>query len=405
MKKIGYFIGQFPGPSHIYFWREINSLRSLGLDVDYCSTRLPKTEIAKHDWVADCINQTIYLYPINVKNALQALIALLNAFPFGWIRCFTSIKNADVNSFREKLKLIAYVFMAARLLSVAKQRKWEHFHVGFCGDAANIALFTRLLGGPTYSLTLHSPLYGFGPNQIQKWSNAKFGTAVSKYLLNDLQQCLGSNLPPVYLASLGVDLKSLVRKNSYVHWKVGEKLRIFCAARLAPTKDQLNLLKAASIICKKGINIEIRLAGEDMDPNKWYTNKLKDYVLENNMSENLILLGNISESCVYRELENAHIFVMPSNEEGIGVAVMEAMGMGIPVITTNAGGLPELVTDGKTGLIVPSANPEALAAKIIHLIESPDLAFKIAKNAIKDIEKNHRSEVGAEIIASKILEI
>jgi colanic acid/amylovoran biosynthesis glycosyltransferase len=404
MKKIGYFIGQFPSPSHTYFWREINDLRSLGLEVDISSTQLPKTELAKHDWVDECVKQTIYLYPINFKQCLQTIVFLLKAFPFGWMKCFQSIYRADVKNLPEKIKLIAYILLGARLGSIATQQKWEHFHVGFCAAAANVALFSRLLGGPTYSLTLHSALSDFGSNQIQKWSNAKFGTAVSNNLLQELHQKIGAKLPPVFMVPMGVDVKKLVRQSNYVPWSKGKPLTIFCGARLTPRKGQLDLLKAAAIVYQKGVDVEIRLAGEDMGADKWFTNKLKTEAEALGLSNQLKLIGTISESRVYEELENAHLFILASYAEGMSVAVMEAMGMGVPVITTDVDGLPELVSNGETGVLVQPGNIDMLADKMMYIIEHPDFALQLSNNSVKAIHLHHRSELGAEILARKMQE-
>jgi len=402
MKKTSYFIGQFPGPSHTYFWREISDLRNLGQDVDISSTRLPETEIAKHEWASECISQTIYIYPMRFKHVLQALYVLLKAFPFGWYRCLKSIVQADVDNLKERLKLFAYLFIGARLNYLAKQKEWEHFHVGFCRDAANIVVFSRLLGGPTYSLTLHSALNDFGSNQIQKWSHAKFGTAVSNNLLEELKERIGSKLPPTSVVPMGVDAKKLQRKIGYQPWKPKQTLRIFCGARLTPKKGQHDLLEATSILKDNGIDVEVRLAGEDMGEGKWYTNKLKTLAQELGMADSLKLLGTISEGEVYEELQNCHFFVLASYAEGMSVAVMEAMGIGAPVVTTSVDGLVDLIEDGKTGVIVSPGDQEALASKMMFLIEHPEYTKEMAESAVREVYDHHRSEIGAELLAQKI---
>lgn len=402
MKKISYFIGQFPGPSHTYFWREINDLRSLGQDVDISSTRLPETEIAKHEWVTECISQTKYLYPMRPKHVIQALFVLLKAFPIGWFRCLKSIIQADVNNFKERIKLFAFLILGARLNYFAKKQKWEHIHVGFCRDAANIVVFSKLLGGPTYSLTLHSALNDFGSNQIQKWSHAKFGTAVSNNLLEELKQRIGNKLPPTTVVPMGVDKNKLIRKIVYETWKPAQTLKIFCAARLTPKKGQHDLLEAASIIKANGIDVEVRIAGEDMGEEKWYTNKLKKLAEELGMTESLKLLGTLSEGQIYEELQNCHLFVLASYAEGMSVAVMEAMGIGAPVVTTSVDGLVDLIEDGKTGIIVSPGDKVAMASKIMFLIENPDYTKEMAESAVREVYQHHRSEIGAELLAQKI---
>ena len=71
-------------------------------------------------------------------------------------------------------------------------------------------------------------------------------------------------------------------------------------------------------------------------------------------------------------LTAADVFVQPSLSEGLPLAVLEAMGFGLPVVATRVGGVPEAVVDGDTGYLVPPGNPEALAAALARVIESAD---------------------------------
>jgi glycosyltransferase involved in cell wall biosynthesis len=82
---------------------------------------------------------------------------------------------------------------------------------------------------------------------------------------------------------------------------------------------------------------------------------------------------------VRQRLAQADVLVMPSLSEGLGVAVLEAMAMGKPVVASNTGGLPEAVADGETGLLVPPGNAEALAGALLALLEDPDRAQAMGK--------------------------
>jgi glycosyltransferase involved in cell wall biosynthesis len=91
------------------------------------------------------------------------------------------------------------------------------------------------------------------------------------------------------------------------------------------------------------------------------------------LTENIKLLGFQTHERVSELLDRSDILVLPSLSEGIPVAVMEAMASGLPVIATNVTGVPELVEDGVTGLLVPSKNSSALSEAILKLVRSPDL--------------------------------
>lgn len=86
------------------------------------------------------------------------------------------------------------------------------------------------------------------------------------------------------------------------------------------------------------------------------------------------------------------IFVLPSHSEGVSLALLEAMGMGLPVIATAVGGLPEVVADGVNGLLIPSQDPEALAQALARLLDDPALAKKLGENARRQVEENFSLE-------------
>jgi len=71
------------------------------------------------------------------------------------------------------------------------------------------------------------------------------------------------------------------------------------------------------------------------------------------------------------------VFVLPSREEGLPISVLEAMAAGLPVVASRVGGIPELVVDGETGLLVPPRDPQAMAAALRRLVDDPDLRRRL----------------------------
>jgi glycosyltransferase involved in cell wall biosynthesis len=86
------------------------------------------------------------------------------------------------------------------------------------------------------------------------------------------------------------------------------------------------------------------------------------------------------------------VFAFPSLGEGFGLALAEAMACGVPVVASAVGGVPELVTDGASGLLVPPADPEALAAAILRILDEPDLAAGLSTTALRVISDNFSVE-------------
>lgn len=117
-------------------------------------------------------------------------------------------------------------------------------------------------------------------------------------------------------------------------------------------------------------------------------NKGHEYLIEasKNFSDiKLNIISNILDASKY--LKNFDIFVLPSLKEGLPYVILEAGLAGLPVIASNVGGIPEIIEDGKDGLLVPPANSEELAKAIKKLIENKTLCENLAKNLNEKIKK------------------
>ena len=89
--KIGYFIPEFPGQTHIFFWREMQALREIGVEPAVVSTRLPDRSLISHPWAAEAQRDTEYLFPPRARNVLGAVWTLLRAGPRGWWRATVTL--------------------------------------------------------------------------------------------------------------------------------------------------------------------------------------------------------------------------------------------------------------------------------------------------------------------------
>lgn len=399
--KIGYLVPQFPGQTHIFFWREIRELKKLGVSPRLISTKLPKKENIVHSWARSAIKQTFYLCSFSVKSAVDACFEILKTGPSAWLRCINSVIDADCFSFLDRLNLIPAVFFGALLAKLAKDDNLSHIHVQSCANCANIALFAHLISGLSYSLTLHNPLRVYGSNQKQKWKNASFAICISKKIKTEVINILQGFVPnSIEFAPMGVDPKYFKRNKQYTV-NDGKKTQvIFSCGRLNPCKGFEYLINAIKILHENGHVFRLNIAGGEECEN--YTKFLKKIINEFGLDNSVTLLGAISEKKVKNELEQASIFVLPSLDEGIPVAIMEAMAMGVPVVSTTGGSIPEIIKNGQNGIIVPPKNSKQLAEVILQVSRNKELAEKFSNAGRRTVLKSFNSKISADVIVKNV---
>jgi glycosyltransferase involved in cell wall biosynthesis len=141
-------------------------------------------------------------------------------------------------------------------------------------------------------------------------------------------------------------------------------MRFLSIGRLIPIKGHLVLLRALARALEREPGLELRIAGRGV-----LDGGLKAYARELGVADAVRFLGQVTP--VQGEIEAAAAVVVPSLGEGFGMVALEAMERARPVVATDIGGLSDIVRDGETGLLVPSADPEALADAMLAIVSDP----------------------------------
>jgi len=202
-----------------------------------------------------------------------------------------------------------------------------------------------------------------------------------------------SNYDRDFLIRRGLDLKNV----SVIHNGVSEinehlslpislkGLIIGTAARLTKVKGINYLIEAFSLLVKKyrDINLVILGDGEDRIELEELTNKL-------DISNRVYFLGSIPNARKY--FINFDIFVLPSLMDFLPIAIIEALAMGRAIVATNVGGIPEIIEDGKMGILVPAGDSKVLADAIERLIVDRELREKVGENGYKRFKEEFTVE-------------
>lgn len=400
MQTIGYLVPEFPGQTHNFIWRERCHLRRLGVETVLISTRRPQT-VAPFEWARGAEAETCYLVPASAGDLVRAVFDVLVAGPRAWARCVGALVQAKGLSPGQRVRLLAMIPVAAKLSRFARRRGLSHVHVHSCADAANVAMLASFLAPLTYSLTLHGPqLETYGRNQPQKWRHARFALVVSKRLRRAVAKVLSGNLPPhVGTASMGVSLEQFRRGEPYTPWRGGAgPVRLFSCGRLNPVKGHGTLLEAVRLLRGRGYDVRLRIAGEDEAGGEGFHREVVRRLAETGLQSVVELLGAVSEEGVRAELERAHLFVLASLDEGVPVAVMEAMAMEVPAVVTDVGGTGELVENGVDALLVPPDDAAAFADAVARVLADPDLAERLSRASRRKVATGYHDGRSAEAL-------
>lgn len=189
----------------------------------------------------------------------------------------------------------------------------------------------------------------------------------------------------VDVVPLGIDLQEFdpanyARRQARKFFKLPRNARIIgVLGRLDPQKGQEFLLRAVPGVVKNHPNAHVVIAGDETAGESGYKASLEHVCRTLAIDKRVTFLPFTND--VPRLLAALDVFVLPSFSETYGLVVIEAMAMKTPVIATNAGGVPEIVTNGKTGLLVEPRDSDALGRAIQSLLANVALRSKITRAA------------------------
>jgi glycosyltransferase involved in cell wall biosynthesis len=150
---------------------------------------------------------------------------------------------------------------------------------------------------------------------------------------------------------------------------------IVTAGRISPQKGLDVLAAATALLVKEIPDVLVRVYGAPQPGWEDYDAQLRQQVTDLELEGRFRLNGFVEDPA--RHWASASVYTQPSRREGLPLAVVEAMAVGLPVVATTVGGLPEVVEDGTTGLLVPPDDPEALARALAELLEDPGRARRM----------------------------
>jgi glycosyltransferase involved in cell wall biosynthesis len=218
----------------------------------------------------------------------------------------------------------------------------------------------------------------------EKVAEAAFVAAISNYNRElILSECRGNHADKVTVVHCGVDTEVFrSRSHETPHEKGENPFMVLCIGTLHEVKGQAYLIEACRTLEDRRIDFVCHFVGDGPDKQS-----LTGLAEQSGLSKKIRFHGRLTRDEIARLLLDADVLAAPSvptrdgRREGIPVVLMEAMGSGVPVIASNISGIPELVKDKSTGLLVPPRDATSLADALECYFRDPDLRQRLGRAA------------------------
>jgi glycosyltransferase involved in cell wall biosynthesis len=262
----------------------------------------------------------------------------------------------------------------------------DHLHAHFASYPALAAWVCRRMVGVSYSFTAHAHDIFLDQSMLAaKIREARFVAAISDYNRSFLSEIEPRAVGKILTVHCGIEPAAYPFEPKPIPPR--GPVRVLCVASLADYKGQGVLIRALHTGGERLARVEVDLVGRgDMQ------GELEGMVVGLGLGDRVALRGGLSEPEVRRELASAAIFVLPSivtpagRMDGIPVVLMEALACGLPVVASRVSGIPELVRDGSTGLLVEPGDIDGLAATLTALVEDGSNVDPVAGRSLIEAE-------------------
>ena len=272
--------------------------------------------------------------------------------------------------------------MVPKLVKIMRQEQPDVVHTHL--DVIKYAVAAAKLGGIKRCIhTVHNVAHEEAEGRLQKIINTiyfELGWSVPVALSPEVRKTIVSfyglkedRVPMIYN---GVDLDKCLAKTGY---GLSEPAQLLHIGRFNHQKNHKGLLEAFRGILETYPNCILNLLGDGE-----LQEETENYASQLGIREKVIFHG--SQTDVHPYLHSADLFLLPSRFEGMPMTIIEAMGTGLPIVASAVGGVPDMLEDGRSGMLV-SCEPEQVAKAVLKLLEQEDLRKTLGTNALLDCQK------------------
>jgi glycosyltransferase involved in cell wall biosynthesis len=385
--RLGYIVECYS----TFIVNEVLELRKLGATVTVLNAFRPSSS---KDSVKESVRKESLYLPKYYSGVLTANLRCLLLKPLTYIRLAALLLREY-----ESLRMLILAGYYARLV---QRKRIQHLHATFGTRTATLAHIISRLSGVGYSFTTHAyDIFNPNPSLLWKTNSAQFMRTISRFNKQFIEENYsGVKGSQIYVLYLGVDIIKFAPHNIELHYQ--SSCSLISVGDLIQQKGHAFLIRACEKLARRSIDFKCSIIGEG--PARRF---LEQEIALSDLADRVHLLGEMNNDEVRRYLNESHIFVLACIDmrglgehiDGIPVALMEAMAIGMPVVSTRISGIPELIEDGVSGILVPEKDESALADALAQLIDDNELRIRLGRGARRRIAERFNLETNTQLLA------
>jgi glycosyltransferase involved in cell wall biosynthesis len=400
-KQIGYLLRSYPRLSQTFILNEILALEKIGVSIQIFALTDPHEKVVQMQ--VDLVQAPVHyldedIQPRSLRNMLHENAQIAWSHLKGYLRSLVYIaanrgidKGYTASSRWECFLQAVHLIYLLILNERSTGKKIDHLHAHFAHDPALIAYLVHCIAGIPFSFTAHARDLYQVPEKVltDRIRQARAVVTCCRANLDYLNQIAPSQQSKYSLIYHGVNLKDFQPIPTPGASFVPEYPLILSVGRLVEKKGFQDLLQALLIVKGRGERFQCDIYGDGP-----LCQHLREWIEEHGMAGEVLLKGDCTQQELISIYQNATLFILTpvqtedGDRDGIPNVLVEAMAVGLPVITTAVAGIPELVENNQNGLLYQSHDVEGISSGIIELLHNPAKRRQLGSAASKKVTEH-----------------